>query len=377
MVVRKVRLTNARARHFLDVELGDALNIIVGPNGAGKTTLLEALHLLLVGWPLRGTTAKDMIRTGTDVLRIEADLVAEHGPVTATAAYSRDGARRLTAGGAPLDDSTRWRQALPVRSFVPDDLRLIKGSPRRRREYLDGLAAGLQSDYPTLLRRYEEALSQRNALLRSSWGVPGEREFAPWEATLADLGPAICRLRAEALRVFIRPFQQTYVCLTGEPAENLHLVYRSNAAGLSTQDYRRQLGEMRPADRQRTYTHLGPHRDDLRILRRGLDVREYASQGEQRIVLLSLVLAEWAGARDDAKRPLLLLDDVMSELDEQRRRQLVTMLLSGGQVVVTTTDLRYFSAGELERAKVIELDGRGENARTPWLTSSEPGDDGG
>jgi DNA replication and repair protein RecF len=147
--------------------------------------------------------------------------------------------------------------------------------------------------------------------------------------------------------------------LTGEPGENLRLVYRTNVADLDEAGYRSRLTEMRSADQQRTYTHLGPHRDDLRVLRCGLDMRECASQGEQRTALLALVLAEWEQLLDGPASPILLLDDVMSELDESRRRRLVAFTRRGGQTVVTATDLRYFSEEELERAAIVDLGAAG------------------
>ena len=118
----------------------------------------------------------------------------------AAAAYGRDGERRLTADGAPLDDAGRWKELLPVRTFAPDDLRLIKGSPRRRREYLDSLATRRSPEYPGTLRRYDEALSQRNYLLadvaRAVCGIP---EFEPWEALLAQTGLLVAGWRAASL----------------------------------------------------------------------------------------------------------------------------------------------------------------------------------
>jgi DNA replication and repair protein RecF len=233
--------------------------------------------------------------------------------ITAAAAYSREGERRLTADGAPLDDTSRWREMLPVRTFAPDDLRLIKGSPRRRREYLDGLAGRAFPEYPGTVRRYEEALSQRNHLLRTSRGNVRDPEFDPWEALLARTGLLVCGWRAAALAAFVGAFQRTHEELTGEPAESLRLVYRTNAADMDEQAYAARLAESRGADQQRTYTHLGPHRDDLRLLRAGLDMRDCASQGEQRSALLALVLAEWEQLLSSPTRPLLLLDDVMSE----------------------------------------------------------------
>ncbi len=355
MLVGRVRFLNARAQRLLEIELAEGVNIIVGPNGAGKTTVLEALYLLLTGRPLRAANIRDIITEGAEVLRIEADLAGPTGHLLAAAAYGRDGTRRLTANGARLDDASRWKESIPVRTFVPDDLRLIKGSPRRRREYLDGLASGREPEYSMVLRRYEEALAQRNALLRAPWGTGSSTEFTPWERVLADTGPDLCRMRADTLNAFVPAFQEMYARLTGEPGVSLHLVYRTNAWGLDSAEYRDRLRDMRAADRVRTYTQLGPHRDDIRLTRAGLDVREYASQGEQRTILLSLVLAEWLVCEQAGRRPLLLLDDVMSELDPDRRRRLIGLLLEGSQVVITTADLRYFESFELEKARIIRL----------------------
>ena len=355
MLVGRVRMTNLRSRHSLEVELGPGLTILVGPNGAGKTTVLEALALVLQGSPLRAGSVRDLITRGQDHLRVEVDL--EEGGVTlgAAAAHSRDGERRLTADGAPLEDCSRWREALPIRTFVPDDLRLIKGSPRRRRVYLDTLAGRCEPEYPDALRRYEEALAQRNTLLRTVRGWPEGPQFAPWENILAQTGLAVSRGRASTLSSFVASFQRTHAELTGDPPETLRVVYRTNVADLAEEDYRARLAETRDGDRQRTYTHLGPHRDDLRLTRGGIDVRDCASQGEQRAALLALVLAEWEYQCGAAQKPLLLLDDVMSELDEARRSALVAVVRRGGQALITATDLRHFSPGELQGATVVEL----------------------
>lgn len=375
MFISRIRLTNVRCRHELEVELADGLNILVGPNGAGKTTVLEAASLVLRGAPLRTTNVKDVMSRDRDHLRVEVELheptgAALAGPVAggagepsavrgltilAAAAYGRDGERRLTADGAALDDARRWQELLPVRTFAPDDLRLIKGSPRRRREYLDGLASRRSPEYPEMLRRYDEALSQRNFLLRTSRGGLRDSEFEPWEVLLAQTGVEVAGWRAASLGAFVGAFQRTHEELTTEPAESLRLIYRTNVADMDATVYQTRLAESRAADRQRTYTHLGPHRDDLRLTRAGLDIRECASQGEQRTALLALVLAEWEQLLMGTARPLLLLDDVMSELDMSRRRKLVGFTHRGGQTLITTTDLRYFASEELEQARVVDL----------------------
>jgi DNA replication and repair protein RecF len=355
VVVRRLLLTNVRSRHELEVRPGPGLTILAGSNGAGKTSVLEAAALVLRGTMLRAGVVRDLIKRGEDFLRVEVDLDAGGVGMTATAAYSRSGERRLSADGTPLEDPSRWREILPLRSFVPDDLRLIKGSPRRRREYLDELAGRCDPEYLPALKKYEEALSQRNALLRSRWGGSDAGQFVPWERILASAGLAVSNWRAAALTGFVESFQRTHGLLTGEPPESVRLVYRTNVADLDETSYQERLAANRGADQQRTFTHLGPHRDDLRLTRQGLDMRECASQGEQRTALLALVLAEWAYHSECSQRALLLLDDVMSELDEERRRALVGFVGSGGQTIITTTDLRYFTSEELQEATVIEL----------------------
>ncbi|MCE5252788.1 MAG: DNA replication and repair protein RecF [Actinomycetia bacterium] len=356
MLVRRVRMTNLRSRRTLEVEMGAGLTVLVGPNGAGKTTVLEAIALVLRGGLLRPGPIRDLITRSQDYLRVEVDLEEGDSAVTAGAAYSRDGERRLTADGASLEDSARWQEALPVRTFVPDDLRLIKGNPRRRREFLDALAERCAPEYRQTLHRYEEALAQRNALLRGARAWPDSPRFAPWESILAQTGLAISGRRASTLASFTASFQRIHCELTGDPPGSLRLVYRTNVAGLDEQEYRIRLAESREADRQRTYTHLGPHRDDLRLSRSGIDVRDCASQGEQRAALLTLVLAEWEGLCGGVRKPLLLLDDVMSELDGARRSALVALVRRGGQAVITTTDLRYFTPQELSDCTVVELE---------------------
>jgi len=354
MKVRRVSLSNVRSRRALAIELGDGLTVLCGPNGAGKTTVLEALALVLDGTPLRPGTPRDLIKDGESYLRMELEL--EDGPLmTAAAAYSRDGERRLTVDGAPLADASRWREALPVRSFMPDDLRLIKGSPRRRREYLDGLTTQRETGYADTLHRYEEALAQRNALLRAGRGMLDDDLFAPWEKILAQTGLAVTAHRESSLSSFIALFQAMYGDLSGDPPGALRLIYRTNVNETDESGYERKLAAMRQMDRQRTFTHLGPHRDDLRLIRNGLDMRDCASQGEQRAALLALVLSEWEYLSDAGPQPLLLLDDVMSELDDSRRRALVRVIRRHGQVVVTTTDLRYFTDDELNGTTVVEL----------------------
>ena len=243
----------------------------------------------------------------------------------AAVGYDRSGERRVSAGGAPLPDFSRWEEVLPVRAFLPDHLQLVKGSPRGRRQYVDVLVTHADPHYRPGLVAYEEALRQRNFLLRS--GVVNA-EHAPWEAVLALEGLALARRRATFLLGLSGRFARMHGDLTGMPERSVSLVYRTNVADLDEDEYRGLLAEQRSADRLRSSTHLGPHRDDLRFALADRDVREYGSQGEQRTVLLALLLAEaeWL-TTERGRAPLLLLDDVMSELDHDRRRALLGLLV--------------------------------------------------
>ena len=354
MILERLALTDVRCHASFEVRFGRLLTVLLGPNGAGKTSVLEAAHLALRGWSPRTSSLKEVIAQDAEVLRIEAELVQDDGAhAFAAVGYDRSGERRVSAGGAPLADFSRWEEVLPVRAFLPDHLQLVKGSPRGRRQYVDLLVTHADAHYRPGLAAYEEALRQRNFLLRS--GVVNA-EHAPWEAVLAQEGLALARRRASFLSGLSARFARMHGELTGLSGQSVSLVYRTNVAGLDEDMYRGLLAEHRSADRLRSSTHLGPHRDDLRFVLVDRDVREFGSQGEQRTVLLALLLAEaeWLTA-ERGRAPLLLLDDVMSELDHDRRRALLGLLSGRGQAVITTTTLDYFTPEELARITVVHV----------------------
>lgn len=360
MIVGAVRLTGVRCHRNLEVSLGAGITVLVGANGVGKTSVLEAVHLALQGATPRTAHIRELIPWGEDALRVEVDVADADGRIsTAAFGYSADGERRFSVGGAPQVNAARWEEALPVRMFLPDDVRLVKGSPSRRRRFLDRMTVAAEPGYADHLTAYEEALVQRNALLRR--GVVGG-DHGPWEALLARAGLEVVGARARTLQSVSGPYVRVHAELAPAPSgrERLDrpgLLYRTNVAGLGEAEYRERLASQRDADRRRTFTHVGPHRDDLRFTRGGRDLRDYGSQGEQRTALLALLLAEraWITERT-ARPPLLLLDDVMSELDDGRRRALVAVLRAEGQTVVTTTDLHYFTSEELATMVVVEIE---------------------
>lgn len=359
MIVRRARLWNVRCHETLEVIFDAGVTLVVGANGVGKSSILEAIHFALRGTSPRTASPRELIRRGEHYLRVEIDLESPaSGPghvrtIRAAAAIDVSGEKRATTDGAPLSDFSRWEEEVPLRSFFPDDLRLIKGSPRRRRRYMDEMEGNREPAYRVSLHGYQEALEQRNALLRQ--GLVGADQ-GPWEAILAREGLALVSLRTRSLAAFAPIFTSTFARTTGIDGREVVLTYRTNVSGLEEGEYRARLTEMRESDRRRGFTHLGPHRDDLRISVGGLDLRESGSQGEQRGVLLAMLLAEREFVAEAKERsPLLLLDDVMSELDATRRKSLMAMLFEGGQTVLTAADTHHFSDAELGRMSVVRL----------------------
>lgn len=353
MRLQRLDLTNVRCHGALVVEPGPAMTVLVGANGAGKTTVLEAAHVVLAGSSPRTKILRELIRQGEELLRVEATLSPDtNGPVSVAFGYAVTGDRRVSCNGLSLADCGRIEAMLPVRMFLPDDLQLIKGGPRLRRQYLDRLAGSGDVQFRQALTEYEEALRQRNHLLHK--GIVGA-DHSPWEAMLADRGPAVGRGRERTLARFSPVFSRVHTVLAGPGGGSASVVYRTNTSGLEPAEYRERLAREREGDRQSGFTRSGPHRDDLRILLEHRDLRDYGSQGEQRTAVLALLLAEGRWLEEEGRQPpLLLLDDVMSELDQDRRRAFLT-LVAPGQALITTTDLHYFAEEELAGMTVIPL----------------------
>ena len=226
-----------------------------------------------------------------------------------------------------------------VSVFLPDRLELIKGAPALRRAHLDQFVAALWPARVATRRAYAQSLAQRNALIaRIRSGSGGRDSLSSWDAQLARHGMALMDDRRRAIEAVAEEFAQccAELGLDGEPA----LAYRPRSRATEPEQLRAELAERVDSDLERGFTGHGPHRDDVATVREGRELRAYGSQGQQRLALLALLLAERAAlAQRRQTPPVMLLDDVMSELDGRRRRALVDLLRSGGgQAVITATD---------------------------------------
>jgi DNA replication and repair protein RecF len=338
VVVTRLELRDFRNYEAARLDLSAGLTVVVGPNGAGKTNLLEATYFGCTGSSPRTSNERELVRRGATVARVAVDTRDDEAAHRLEVGFEPGEAKHLRVDGSPVDNLSTLDARPLVSVFLPERLELVKGAPSSRRAHLDQFVAALWPARAGGRAAYSRALAQRNALLgRIRSGASGPSALDAWDAELAREGIALMEQRAEAVDGLREPFAR----LAGElglpgPAE---LRYRprsdaSDAAGLAA-----ELAERREADIERGFTAHGPHRDELVLALDGSALRSYGSQGQQRIALLALLFAERELLAERRGRPpLMLLDDVMSELDYERRELLAELLRSGGQAIVTATE---------------------------------------
>lgn len=337
MLVTAIEAKPLRSLDRVRVELPAGIASIIGPNGTGKTNLVEALYFALTGRSFRTSDRRDLIPFGGSLARAEATVLDEDGiEHKLLAAVSRSEGRRHLLDGNPADPATLARNRPPVAVFAPDRLTLVKGPPAERRAHLDGFLAARWPARAELRKRFGQAVAQRNALLsRLNAGYGSPDDLRIWDAGMADAAAPLVEARSEAVAELAAAFASA----AGELGlEDAALEYLPRAEGTAA-EIRVGLEERREQDIRMGRSSWGPHLDELKLSAAGRSLRKYGSQGQQRIALLALLFAE-REALLAARRvtPLLLLDDVMSELDPGRRERLVARLGDGGQVLVTAAD---------------------------------------
>jgi DNA replication and repair protein RecF len=355
MSIRSLTLTGFRSYEALDLDIDLGAHVIVGPNAAGKTNLIEALVVLSRGRSHRGARETEMIRWGHDFARVEAGVDPELVPGSERPPEPRHrvelvmhqpgslaGARkRVRIDGVARRPSAASRIVRTV-LFAPEDMTLISGAPALRRGFLDALVAQREPTASATMATYTRALTQRNSLLRRIREDAASRdELGYWDGVLTDSGGLLIGWRRATLAALAGPLADAHREIApGEP--ELTTRYLTNAPPADGEDDRdalvRRLSETAEKEIWNGATLVGPHRDDVVLESAGRDLATFASRGQQRSAILALKLAELdlLGALD-GRPPLLLLDDVFSELDPDRRSHLVRRIDALPQALVTTT----------------------------------------
>ena len=357
MRAARVSLRDFRNYERADVELGDGLTVVAGPNGAGKTNLLEAICFACTARSPRTSNEREVVRRGEEGAHVALEVAAEGVSHLLEVGLAPGEGKRIRVDGAASERPATEERPL-VSVFLPERLELVKGPPAGRRAHLDRLVSALWPARAETRASYSKALAQRNALLaRVRAGASGPDALSAWETELAQYGAVLMADRREAAEQLRKPFAELASRL-GLPGR-AELRYRPRSAAADADELAAELLERRGADLERGFTAHGPHRDEVVLSLDGMALRSYGSQGQQRTALLALLFAEREILAARGRPPLMLLDDVMSELDGARRELLAELLREGGQAVLTTTDTEYVPALEEADAAVLRvIDGR-------------------
>jgi len=338
MDVTRLELRSFRNHERLTVDLVSGLNFLVGPIGSGKTSVIEALHLGCTGRSFRTSSERELVRFGDGAARVELSYGSTAGTHRIEVVLQTAASKQIKRDGTRLK-ALRADPATPrVCVFAPDHLELVKGAAGIRRAHLDELVVALWPSRRATRAAYAKALAQRNALLgRVRSGGASRTALGAWDRELARHGIELMQHRSDAVGLLSQHFttRAAELGLVGPAA----IAYRPRSKASDASGLEEELRERLESDLERGFTTHGPHRDDLSLRVADRELRRYGSQGQQRLGLLALLLAE-RDAMEGAHgaMPVLLLDDVMSELDPHRRRLLIELVSAGGQTVITTAD---------------------------------------
>lgn len=365
MHLSRLELRGFRSYPRLALDFRPRTNILFGPNGEGKTNVLEAIFFLATARSHRGARDAELLGWGSDRFEIAAHVVRLPTQVRLEIAWSPDGRKQLRVGGKPEPKLSNLIGRLNAVMFAPEDLSLLKGPPAVRRRFLDMELSQLSRTYFHHLQEYQRALAQRNALLRNESPSPSLRALLEvYDQPLIEHGSQVAARRSAAV-LELSPRARAYHGTFSDGRESLGLRYVSTldaASEVSTdpsalaEAFARRLTETRRDEEYRRTTLVGPHRDDLEVQIDGRDARVFGSQGQQRSAVLALKLAELEHLREVVgEEPVLLLDDVTSELDSRRRRFLLEAVARNAQTFITTTGLDDLDPGWLVDADLWQV----------------------
>lgn len=335
MHIRRLWLQDFRSYAAAEVSLASGLTTVVGPNGVGKTNLLEAIGYLATSSSFRGAPTEALVRAGCDEGIVRGEVERGDRELLIEASIRPGGRGRMQVNRQRVARTRDLLEALRVTVFSPDDLDLVKGGPSNRRHFIDDLLVALHPRNDSIRGEYERVVRQRNALLKQSRGrltTEIETTLEVWDTKLVESGEALAHAREELLEDLGPIVGQAYDDVARSPA---HVVLRYEAPwreeGLPA-----AVAAVRDQEVRRGISLVGPHRDEVSATIGGLPARTHASQGEQRSLALALRLAAHSTVAEATETsPVLLLDDIFSELDPERAAALVEHL-PGGQTILST-----------------------------------------
>lgn len=353
-MIDRLALANFRNYEVAEIILSPDVNLIEGPNAQGKTNLLEAVHLVSTGRLLRGSRDAEAVRFGAQEARVSAIIAETHGEISASIKLL--GRKQILLNGNAQRRASDILGRLPSVTFTSADLDVIRGEPAERRLFLDHTLAQMLPAYLRHLGLYKRAVEQRGALLRRNREEHvSDAEYDAWDEQIAQHAPVLRHMRTEFVQE-IEGHVRELMCVLA-PGEEISLQYVLRDPCTDFESARALLRKNLPQDIARGATTVGPHRDDLECAIAGNSARSFGSQGQQRSLAIALKVASLIALRASLSvSPILLLDDVFSDLDENRRANLLQLgALHAGQMIITCTESKQVSEELLSTAQVFRV----------------------
>ena len=352
MILKSIELKNFRNYEDLDLKFDSGTNILFGDNAQGKTNILEAVYVSGTTKSHKGSRDKDMIRFGEDESHIRTIVEKQGKEYQLDIHLKKNRSKGIAINKVPIKKASELFGILNMVFFSPEDLNIIKNGPSERRRFLDAEICQLDKIYLSDLTRYNKILMQRNRLLKDMQHQPQLMETLPvWDMQLVEYGKRLIRRRRQFVEELSEIVTGIHRNISGK-REELVLRYEPNIDAEFLED---ELNRVREKDRKYAQTSVGPHRDDISFFIRGVDIRKFGSQGQQRTSALSLKLSEIELVRQTIHdTPVLLLDDVLSELDSNRQNYLLNSI-HDIQTMITCTGLDEFVRNRFQIDKVFHV----------------------
>ena len=355
MKIKSVKLINFRNYCAAQIEFGAGVNLVCGANGQGKTNLAESILVASLGSSPRTHHDEELIMHGAQNCRAEIEIERDYGKVSVS--YNLLPVKEFYINGSPVKKLGELFGNLVTVYFSPKQLEIVTGGPQERRDFMDTDISQLSGKYYNLVQRYNKVLFQRNKLLKTTFDHKAILDqIDVWNEQLASLAAPIIRTRKNFISKLAAPASQALRQLSRNN-EVLTIEY-VGAKGNTTEEIKQELlsalQQNLSRDIELGYTSLGPHRDDINILLNGQDSKAYCSQGQQRSIVLALKLGELGLFKAElGEAPVLVLDDVFSELDSTRQKRLYD-ILKGYQTILTGTSFKFKPPADIE-CKVIKV----------------------
>ena len=352
MNIRSIELKNFRNYENLEISFDEGTNILFGDNAQGKTNILEAAYMSGTTKSHKGSRDKEMIRFGEEEAHLKTVVMRGGREYQIDMHLKKNRAKGIAIDKIPIKKASELFGILNIVFFSPEDLNIIKNGPSERRHFLDAELCQLDKIYLSDLSNYNKILNQRNKLLKDMVYRPELSDTLPvWDMQLADTGKKIIRRREQFVKELNEIVHEIHYRISGG-REELFLSYEPS---VSADLLEQELERVKPRDLKQCQTSVGPHRDDLLFSIAGVDIRKFGSQGQQRTSALSLKLSEIELVRKSIHdTPVLLLDDVLSELDSNRQNYLLNSICDT-QTIITCTGLDEFIRNRFEINKVFEV----------------------